>query len=242
MPLSFGAAITDRVDMGNPASLCDPTSFTMIGWFSVTSLAGNRVILQKGRISNGGKQMIYLTSGNLELNIDRVTTDLRYTSNSAPVVVGRVQCFAATFNAANAANTLVHLYAGDLVTPLTECTYSATTDGSGAYPTDNSASDPFRLGNTPAANASFLGLQFVVAYIFAELTLTQLREWQYDPRPMFDTRGLWWCGRHGTTVVVDASGRSASGLVTGPTVAPDLFVNPLRPFPWPPAGMAMMSV
>ena len=216
MPISMGTATTDRVDMGNPASLVDPSVFTMILWARSDGTTNTRVLMQKGRVASGGKQLLIRSGVNLELNIDRSTTDLLYQSNSTPVVTGAIKCYAATFNPNNAANTLGKLYVGDLRTPMTECTYGTTTDGSGTYPTDNNAADPFRIGNTPASDSSLIGLVWVAAYIFNELTLAQLRDWQFNPRPDFyDTRGFWRPGTNGTGPVWDESGRGNHGTMTG---------------------------
>jgi hypothetical protein len=181
----------------------------------VDSVAAERVLLQKGRISAGGKQFINRTDRNLRVTMDRATSDLVYTTNTTPIVVGMPQCFAFTFNSANAANNLVHIYAGDLMTPLSECAYSATNDGSGSFPSDNSASDPFRVANTPAATTSMVGVQWVCAYIADEWTLDELRDWQYHPRPMLNTRLFLRLARNGRGGVYDESGNNNNGTITG---------------------------
>jgi hypothetical protein len=218
MPLSFGTAISDRVNCGSGSSvdLLDP--FTVMVWARATTAAtGFAAFVQKGGAASGSRRISLVKSGasaNVQVGADRATTDLSYISNSTPLVSNVPTFIAYTFNSANAANELVNIYTGNLFTPASEVTYGTRNDGTGAFQSD--AAQDLYVGNLLAHDSALVGLIWWVQIVAKDLSLTEIRAQQFRPCVLPEiSRLAMWLGSNGRGGEIDLSGNNNHGTVTG---------------------------
>lgn len=214
--LRFGAATSDRVACGTGFNGLDP--WTWLCWVYPTTLTANRTILSK-RSTGVGPSFVVNTTGspaNLQLGIFRGTTNTNYVTNDTPLVTNEWHCLAVTFNSAAAAGQVVNIYVGKQRKNCVESTYGTATDGSGTN-TDTAA---FEIANEVASHtAAFQGLVGPVAVVARELGLSEIIDWQFNPRIVANTRLFIRCGGNGTGLQRDETRRGNDGTVTGATLA-----------------------
>jgi hypothetical protein len=214
--LTFGAATSDRVECGTMGAV-NATKLSLLDWFYPTTLGNNRSLITKVNAPLGwffqqrnatDLRFIWLdTSGGNGAN---------YLTNNAALTVNKWWCVAVTMDQAGTGGARAKIYLGDLVTPLTECTYGTATDSGVAY-TDPSA-QTFRLGNNAGLTVALQGRMAVAAYIENRvLSLGEVQSWQFAPRMMAGCVGLWRLGDNGTGTQPDLSGNGNNGTVTGAT-------------------------
>jgi len=222
--LTFGGASSDRVQVAAATNINDLTTLTMLAWVFPTTLTGNRCIMAKATSATAGKLFrINGTGGNIELLINRAT-DTQYVTNDTPLATtSKWYLVAATFD--SGASPPVHMYVGDLAAVAAERTYGVQTAGSGSVDADNAIN--LVLGNHAGNNVAFQGRIAVAAYINRVLTLGEIKQWQFRPRVLVGTVGLWMLGYNGTSTQADLSGSGNPGTVTGASVGDHVPLRPL---------------
>src|SRR3990172_172462 len=226
MALKFGAATSDRVDIGTGASLDTLDPWTYMAWVYPTTITSSRVCgFHKGTSATTRRRFrIDDSSGNLSVFWQRQGVDLSYVANTLPLTINTWHFIAATGNTGASAGNIVHIYKGTLTTLAAEVGYSTKTDGDS--PPNGDGANNMAIGNSNNTTLAFQGSIACGIYIAGELTLVQIRQWQFNPRKLENAR--WFChlGFVGTGAQPDWSGNFKAGTVTGATVAPHV---PLRP-------------
>lgn len=177
--LVYGALTSDRTVITAAAAINALNPFTYIGWFYPTTLTTNRMFMSKSSGGNG-PQLVVATTDRLRLLVDRATTDTDYASVNSTLTTNAWQLLCATYNSANGAGLVAHLYRGTLSALATEVSYATQTDGSGAV-TDDSARD-LVIGNYTGANLALQGRCAIAAVFAVELSLADIQSWQRRPR------------------------------------------------------------
>ena len=226
MALKFGAATSDRVDIGSGASLDTLDPWTYMAWVYPTTITSSRVCgFHKGTSATTRRRFrIDDSSGNLSVFWQRQGVDLSYVANTLPLTINTWHFIAATGNTGASAGNIVHIYKGTLTTLAAEVGYSTKTDGD-SPPNDDGANN-MAIGNSNNTTLAFQGSIACGIYIAGELTLAQIRQWQFNPRKLENAR--WFChlGFVGTGAQPDWSGNFNAGTVTGATVAPHVPLQP----------------
>lgn len=228
--LRFGTATTDVVDAGSNSSLDTVNTWTMMLLLFPTTLTDNRRLFGKtDPVSPFGEKRCSLVfaAGNFDVIIARATTDTSYITSSAPLAnVNRWYWIIITYN--SAAAPAVHIYTSGLLGALAEATYSTATNGTGAVADDNPAS--LVIGNRTAGGVvAFQGSIAIAAHFNVTLSFKEALDLRADP---FSVRrglvGLWMLGENGSGLVMDYSGQSNEGTITGaiPVEGLSLFARP----------------
>ncbi len=216
--LVFGAATTDRVDVGN-AALLDLDPFTWLFWCYPTSLtAGMR--LASTNVSSGSDNKFLNAPGtstdNLRLAVTRATANTNYITNTTPIATkNKWFCVAVTWS--SAATPAVTLYVGDLATALTAQTFGTATNGSGALVSETGGTAC--IGNRTASPVvPWIGRISHHAIFNAVLSLADCLSWQKLPRKTVGAnvaKGFWRLGKDGADAI-EYTGLG-NGTVTGAT-------------------------
>lgn len=221
MALTFGAVSTDRVDHGSDASIDNLDPFTMMMWCNISTLVNTRYLFGKGLVK---RSWLAGTGGNITLRVATAGSDLIYTTDDTPLSVDKWHFIAITANSSGGAGETANIYVGDLTTLAVESTYGTAVDG-GAF--DSDAAETMQFGNQSASSVNaLLGDIAVVAYVGAELSLAQIRSWQFRPRKLASMVIYSHYGFNGTGAQADWSGKGNSGTVTGVTVAGHVPLGP----------------
>lgn len=219
MSLSFTS--TNRVDGGNAAVFDDAAAGTILAWINMTSFSGTQRIWHK---TQTGTAAFFFNQATTEIRMfkSRATTALDVTalnSNCAGVGSAKWIFVACTWDT-TLTNADQKIFTGDRNTLAAEPSAYATQGvGSGAITTD-AAGNPF-WGNSGAGTQPMGGLISVGQYVSRQLTLGEIRQWQWRPRWVTSTEQLYVMGWNGTTNVPDLSGNARTGTITGATVAAD---------------------
>lgn len=183
--LVFGAATSDRVNMGSAADIDNLTAHTVIGWFYPTALTSGRFLFSKADFGQPagqrGGMTIRLsgTTGNLEAVWDR-TGVVQYITNDTPLsALNKWYCVMLTADQGQAQP--LRIYTGDLATMLAERTYGTANAGSGTFGTDDTLN--FMVGNHPTGfTSAFQGRIGMIALFGSVLSLANAQSWQREPR------------------------------------------------------------
>src|SRR3990172_7572946 len=100
MALTFGAAISDRVNHGSAASLDSLAAFTMLFWVYPTTLTGSRALWDKGSVV---APFLPLDPGNpdeLRVRINQATSATEYVTNNANLTTNKWWFIAVTYDSA----------------------------------------------------------------------------------------------------------------------------------------------
>ena len=221
--LTFGAATTDRVDIGAGSSLADLDPFTIFAWVFPTGTTANRAIL--GSRGQGAASVRQLrlngsggSSGNLELRVTRATTSTSYITNTRPMNVSNTWvCVMATFD--SAASPTGRIYTGTLAALLAEATYGTSTAGAGAVSAESSASHTWGNRDVGGFASAFQGRIACGLYLNRVLTLGEGLNLQFFPRLLANTKNFVLLGRNGVGTQPDLSGNGNNGTVTGATAS-----------------------
>lgn len=221
MALVFGAGATDKVTITAEAGINNLDPFTWLMWVYPTTLTSLRVLLSKGATTKVFR--LNGTGGNIQVQIARASGGASFITNDTPLsTLDKWYCVAAGVDSSAGAGQMVDIYTGDLTTPLAERAYGTNSNGSGAL-TDESASD-LTLGGS--ASSAFQGRVAVAMIWNRELTLGELIDQQFNPRPTSGCVLYEVMGFNGTGTQPDWSGNAHAGTVTGATVESHV---PLRP-------------
>ena len=217
MALTFGAATSDRVNHGTGNANLSP--FTLLLWIFPTTLNTNDAIAHRGTFAANNRRSFFQSdsSGNLQLSVDRSTTDTIYITNDAPLVLNEWNFVAASFDSSAGAGEIANIYRGSLTALVTERAYGTATDGSGTLADDSAAS--FIVGNIANFTTAFKGRIAIAAYVLGAWSLAQIQAWQFRPRMVDGIKLLAVYGYAGTGTQPDWSGNANNGTVTGATVA-----------------------
>jgi hypothetical protein len=227
MSLTFGGAISDRVDCGTYINL--PSTMSVLLWVYPTTLTTFRTYWDKSYGSISKRLHIPGTSSaELRFQFYRNSISQAYRTNNAGITINKWWFIAVTFNVANAAGELVNIYRGDLLTLATECTYDSTSDGSGTLNDDSSAT--VMIGNDASLIDAFQGRIGICKVFSSELTLAQIRQQQLSLRPLDNCLSYHILGIDGTGTQRDFSGKQKTGTVTGASLGSHIPLGP--PFGW----------
>lgn len=222
--LVFGAAASDRVACATGSQLDDLPTWTILVWHRPTTLTTNRNLVNKGAGAGNNRRLSLLlsgTSGAIQVQLDRATTDLQYISATGAVQINR-DCFsAATFDSGASAGAFVAFYAGRAGVPATAATVATATDGSGAFQSDAGVALTIGNATTASPTVAWQGAIYAVAVSGSVLTVGEIRAWQENPfLRVRDLRGAWFLGGNGIGQVADYSAYSQRGTVTGAYPSP----------------------
>jgi concanavalin A-like lectin/glucanase superfamily protein len=219
--MSLAFTSTNVVDVGAATSLDNIDTGSIMCWIKLTSTGANQTISRKGS-GTTNRHLFNFLSGGPQFLIDRGTTDLTASAtfaNMSAIVAGEWTFMAASWDAAGVDGDQ-HLYAGNRTTLAVEAAaYGTQLVGSGAVGSD--AADSMFLGNTSSGGNPLVG--DISIYIIRNVTSTlgEIQSWQYNPRWLPNTQGLWIPGWNGTTNVPDLSVNHNTGTITGATVTAD---------------------
>lgn len=222
MALELTLGSTDDINIGSAASIDDlpAGAFTILAWVYRASNGDTQGIWAH----KGGTDTRFMVrnssaptgEGQLELKIDRATTDTQYFIAAGSVPLNAWTFVAATYN--DALSPEVDLYTGSLTALATEGSYILTTDGSGAYVSD--ASVDKQWGNLAGSTFGFGGRLGWGMLFNRRLTLDEIRSLQFRPRVISGCVNYIQFGYGGTGAQPDLSGRQTNGTQTGCVVAP----------------------
>lgn len=228
MSLTFGAATSDRVDIGTAASITALDPFTVLAWVRPTTLTTARMFYGKG--SPVGKIFrLSGTAGNIQTIIARAGGNVSYTTNDTPLAntnVWYLVCL--VYDTSKGAGEVVNMYTGKLNSTAVESTYSSTVDASLATLTD--ATFNGFIGNNNANNQAFQGDIAYFALINRALTLGEVTSWQFKPRVIPGTVEFIALGFNGTGTQPDWSGNVNAGTVTGASQSAHVPLSPILGF------------
>lgn len=213
--LRFGAATGNRVTVANSTTTQDVLPMSFLVAYRPSTITANNSLYMKGSAAGASRKFVRIdTGGQVTVLVDRGTLDTTYTTSSTPLVAGQAVFLLVTITQAVSPN--VRIYAGTPAAPMTEATYSTTTDGSGATASD--AATSLQLCNVFATDNSCKGDVWAMQLVSGVLTVEDGRRWQQRAAqnpPMPGVRGAWLLGRNGTGVVFDRSGFNNHGTITG---------------------------
>lgn len=219
--LVFGVNTGDKVTANAAASINDLNPFTIVMWVYPTTITNNRRFFNKGIGSSCSSCGFIVgqikTSGFVELDVARATTDTDYISSSLGMTTNKWYFVAMTYNSASTPTT--HFYIGDLNTIAAEPTYSTSTNGTGSVKAQDT-NQKFTFFNRDLNGNAFQGSGSTVGVWNVVLTQTQVRaiqqQWTDLPSGNVLTFGLG--GPYGTSSQTDLSGNSNTGTVTTATL------------------------
>ena len=225
MALNY-TADNQKVDCGSAAVLDNLDPFTAMMWLYPTSSATLAHLYSKAPAGGGGVLVLRRNSSpanDLLFVRTRATTTTFYETNDAPLTTSNKWYFVAV-SFASASTPVVHIYVGDLSTLAVESTYGTSIDGSGALETD--AANNLRIGSSGTSNINWRGRIALYHLVGSELSLGQIKEQQFRPHVVANSKLFMHLGYNGTGTQPDWSGNFNSGAVTGATVAPHVSLGP----------------
>ena len=210
--LRFGAALSDRVTVANSATMQNIMPMTLLVAATPTTITANRAFYMKGSAAGNSRKYVRIdASNNIGVVVDQ-TSDTTFGSSSAPLRANAVNYIAVTIDIS--VSPEVHIYHGFPWSPLTEVTYSTTTDGSGGVSSD--AATSAQLFNVFAVDSALQGDGYIMQVVSGVLSLNDVRLWQQNPtRPVLGARGAWVMGANGRGIVYDLTGNNNHGTITG---------------------------
>jgi hypothetical protein len=239
--LVFGAATSDNV----LASLSrTPDSVSFLWWhFPTTITAGRRTMGRgDGASYNNDVSWDFGVAGTLTVSLDRASGTASAVGNKV-YTTGKWWCHGITF----ALGSAPKIYWGDETTPLAEETYASSSAGtSGSLKDDGGRAWAFGNLNDPSLNLAYQGRFALAARFRRELTLTEIRRWQFNPFADVDSDAFYLLGVDGTATQRNWSRVGIGGVVTGATVSASFPNNvhvgfgpprphALKPYPFSPA-------
>lgn len=219
--LTLGALTTDNINFGVGTGLGDLDPYTFIGWFRPSSLTSQKTFYSRHNPPSGfaGKRIETSgTSGFVTCVAQRATTNTTYTTNSNPLVASTWNLMAFVYSSAAGAGLVCHIYRGGIGVPATECTYSATTDGTGALVTEATGETMIGARNlTATIDRAWLGDIGPCAVFGAALSLADITSWQLIARKTVGTNVAKLFGRPGKNGADWIEYTANAGTVTGAT-------------------------
>lgn len=221
MALYFGGASSHRVDCGSGTATASVnlTTGTMIAWVYMNSVADGR-FAARGLFGTSDPSWWASGVNQVDVFINRATAGLNVNATSANLPgfgSGKWSLIAATWNTGGV-DADQHLYSGDLTTLADEASaYATRTVGSGTV--SNNSSRPLILGNAANNALALPGRLHTIQFYNRQLSLAEIRSWQFQPRNLTGCVGHWRLGDSGTGTQRDLSGNRNNGTVTGATLA-----------------------
>jgi hypothetical protein len=214
-------ATGDRVACGSATMLDNQDSYTGLAWvYRNAAAASGRKVFSKGDNPIHNFQLTG-TSGDMQFNRFRATTNAQATTNTTPVALNTWVFLAWSFDTGASAGNVAKVYHGTLTSIAAEASYSVNSDGSGT-PNDDAAAD-LAIGNRSTGasfDQPFPGRIAFFAIYDRVLTLAELRAMQFRPfchSP--DCKLFVQLGWGGAGTQADLSGNGNNCTVTGATKA-----------------------
>lgn len=212
---------TDLIDVGTGTTIDNMNIGTALAWVYYTNAAVNGFIWRKGTAAGANHAFQRLSTGHFAIRVARATTLLAAEAADASCAgsgVDKWVFFAATWTTSGA-NGDQRIYTGDRTTVAVEASaYSVQQVGAGTVGDDSG--DNMFIGNNAAGSTPWPGrIGFLQVLKNVNLTLAQIRSWQWGMRWLTGTSGLWIPGHDNGTSVPDYSGNLNTGTITGTTVA-----------------------
>ena len=216
--LRFGNVNTHRITL--PTSVLDnfnPATFAVWTQLNTLSQTAVRFFAKSG---TGTHQFFPQDFGggtyNLDCKRNRATTSCEvaalWTNFQGAAAGIPLFCVGQTDTGTSGNNKL---FVGTQNIPVSEpSAYTLQTNGSGTV--TSNASQACEIGNANGLNFSLQGVMWWIGIWNRLFNLNELREMQYNPE-LFKScsRGFWYPGKSGTSVVLDESGRGFHGAVSG---------------------------
>jgi len=241
--LKFGLGVTDNVDIGLPASYNTQSKWSFVTLINLT-VADNIIVSKLDTTGSLGMTIIGTNGlGDFRVYISHATTALSYPSTGGPIVPNRWQFVAATVDLTAGAGARAHIYvSSDLLSPLKEVSYATKIEPVGAQ--DNDSTYHFRFGNYDGLAFSLEGRMAIAGYSpGVVLNVNELLAWQQNPLLVpRGCQGMWIPGANGRGRVLDLSGWSNEGTITGaiPVEGLPLFARASRSYRNAAAGAAAL--
>lgn len=222
MALRFGAVASDEVRVTSNAGITGNATWSFCAWVRPTTLNNGGRIFQKGL--NPNQRILYLngTGGNIECDFGRGSggggLGLYLSSGNPLSTTNKWYFVACTGDSGASAGNIIHIYVGDLLTIVTEVSYTSKQDGTGTVPGDSGAD--FIIGNntnhlsSTVWNGDIANSMFLPGVV---LTVGQFRSLQFQMQPIANTKIFHELGFNGTSTQTDWSGNANNGTVTGAT-------------------------
>lgn len=228
MALTFGAATSDRVDLG--AGLPPLAAFTILCWLYPTTRTNGRKVWAL-RMNDGAYAIYWAFGANgIEAEVPRATVNADRASTET-WTMNKWYCLAITYDDTNS----VQIFRGDLTTELAEMSYTAgSITGSGAARIGGTEVS-HRIGNFDVTSA-WQGRIARFARWRRRLTLAELVSRQWVTRPDGDCDVFIELGYAGTGTQPNLTslGNGKNGTVTGATVSDHAPLPLPGPTFWPP--------
>jgi len=227
MALTFGAALTDRVNHGSDASLDDLSTFTILLWIYPTTLTANRSLWSKTPFGDPPFFALgILAADELRVKINQAGGATEYETNNANLTINKWWFVGLDYDSGDA--TRHRIYRGDLTTMATECTYAVADNGAGARGADAGAD--FALGNRKFGAVWASAFQGRIAFGGCwnrVLSIGEIQAQQFRPHVttgcvLYSQLGFF--GALGT--VADWTGTGNNGTPVGTTVADHVPLGP----------------
>lgn len=219
LALSYSGA-SDNVAVGNAASLQNLQAATILSWSFVTSTSSLAYTYQKSTFATGQINHGMNTSGASSVTtlfVKRATASVNISTTSTNFTTwgGNKWLFlVAGYDITNGVAPV--LVMGDLGNPAAvAASYNSNTVGSGAKGDDSAHTAHIGNGNQDLLTVPFPGYIGMLALLNRQLTLGEILDFQYDPRPIAGCVGFWMCGADGPVSVLDRSGLGNTGTITG---------------------------
>ena len=207
MALRYGADLNTVSTVTRTAFIDNMDPFTVLLWLYPTTLGAQNRLFFKGATH---KFELSGTTGDVLFERGRATVSTAYETNSAPLVIN-THCFLAiALNSGASAGEVVNIYSGRVGLPAVECTYGTATDGSGALSTD--AATNWAWFNRTALGDAYQGHASVGMVIGRQLTINEIREWQFNPGQRPGQKFLHQFGDDGATRARDLTGNGFTAV------------------------------
>lgn len=209
---------SNKILFGSASGLDDLDPYTMLLWIyptDLTALAANIGVLLFKDLPT---QFFVRDTGALVAWRNRATTRSDAETAGGYITTNVWQMIACVFNSAGAAGQIMRLYRGTLTALAAEASYASQVDGAGVLNSDAAAE--LELGNASAYGNFNAAIRFATVGVVARaLSLAEIRDWQFNPRPGAGARLFSHLGYNGTGTQPDWSGNGNAGTLTGGSVA-----------------------
>lgn len=213
---SFSSAALNYADVGSVVTINASTQITNLNestilmWIRPTTLTNSRVLMRKGTLAaTGWSWIIQGTIGNTRniVGYDTVNQNLQTTDTPIANLTQWKFC-ALTWNITAAVRS--HQYCGNATTIVTEDTYTSVTNGSSGRQSDTGLA--IGIGNIPGGTSAWQGDIASIQYVQREMTLGEIRGWQFQQYKVANSLGYYQLGWNGNNSQTDYSGNNIGTL------------------------------
>lgn len=207
-PLRFGSATSTRIELPITTELDDLHTLSVLMWVLPTTLTNGRFLWDKG---NGTKfWQLNGTTGSINWFVTNAGGGSQILTAAGTMSLNRWCFLAGTYASAD---KTPRFYRGRLRYAAQEDT-TAPTVGSGAE--NSEAGSAHFIGNGATVNVSFQGAIAAFALFNRQLSLKEIRDWQFQPRYMAGCKVFMIPGYDGTLQKVENFGAvDVRGTITG---------------------------